>query len=110
MAMCAEGGSGADIEYISPSDNRGAGSWVSNQLERYRERNESAVHRQIDLSNSCQIDLSNRSKMQIPLRKCALYVELIRVTAPNRRGIFAFYTIYDLFCCNRPNFGKRCFI
>lgn len=33
MAMCAEGGEGADIAYISPSDNRGAGSWVSNQLE-----------------------------------------------------------------------------
>lgn len=26
MAMCQEGGSGADIAYISPSDNRGAGS------------------------------------------------------------------------------------
>ncbi|ALP38281.1 hypothetical protein ASL14_20990 [Paenibacillus sp. IHB B 3084] len=24
---------GADIRYISPSDNRGAGSWVSHQLE-----------------------------------------------------------------------------
>jgi len=35
MAMCAEGGEGADIAYISPSDNRGAGSWVSNQLEDY---------------------------------------------------------------------------
>ncbi|MDO3679997.1 NucA/NucB deoxyribonuclease domain-containing protein [Paenibacillus ehimensis] len=35
MAMCAEGGKGADIMYISPSDNRGAGSWVSNQLEKY---------------------------------------------------------------------------
>ncbi|WP_238655897.1 NucA/NucB deoxyribonuclease domain-containing protein [Paenibacillus piscarius] len=33
MAMCAEGGSGADIKYISPGDNRGAGSWVGNQLE-----------------------------------------------------------------------------
>lgn len=33
MAMCKEGGSGADIEYITPSDNRGAGSWVGNQLE-----------------------------------------------------------------------------
>lgn len=33
MAMCAEGGAGADIEYITPSDNRGAGSWVGNQLE-----------------------------------------------------------------------------
>ena len=33
MAMCAEGGSGADIEYITPSDNRGAGSWVGNQLD-----------------------------------------------------------------------------
>ncbi|MBD2861492.1 MULTISPECIES: NucA/NucB deoxyribonuclease domain-containing protein [Paenibacillus] len=35
MAMCAEGGAGADIMHISPSDNRGAGSWVSNQLEKY---------------------------------------------------------------------------
>ncbi|CAM2947080.1 hypothetical protein PASE110613_08885 [Paenibacillus sediminis] len=35
MAMCAEGGSGANIAYISPSDNRGAGSWVSNKLENY---------------------------------------------------------------------------
>lgn len=35
MAMCAEGGSGAHIAYIDPSDNRGAGSWVSNQLEKY---------------------------------------------------------------------------
>jgi len=35
MAMCAEGGKGADIMYINPSDNRGAGSWVSNQLEKY---------------------------------------------------------------------------
>lgn len=35
MAMCTEGGEGADIEYISPSDNRGAGSWVGKQLEEY---------------------------------------------------------------------------
>ncbi|WP_338043665.1 NucA/NucB deoxyribonuclease domain-containing protein [Paenibacillus hamazuiensis] len=35
MAMCKEGGSGADIRYVSPKDNRGAGSWVSNQLEVY---------------------------------------------------------------------------
>jgi hypothetical protein len=33
MAMCQEGGAGADIRYIDPSDNRGAGAWVSNQLE-----------------------------------------------------------------------------
>ncbi|MGK5510644.1 NucA/NucB deoxyribonuclease domain-containing protein [Brevibacillus formosus] len=33
MAMCAEGGAGAHIKYITPSDNRGAGSWISNQLE-----------------------------------------------------------------------------
>ncbi|BBH21658.1 hypothetical protein Back11_30030 [Paenibacillus baekrokdamisoli] len=37
MAMCAEGGTGADIAYIDPSDNRGAGSWVSNQLEKYED-------------------------------------------------------------------------
>ncbi|MFF2484284.1 DNA-entry nuclease [Paenibacillus sp. NPDC058071] len=35
MAMCIEGGEGADIEYISPSDNRGAGAWVGNQLENF---------------------------------------------------------------------------
>jgi len=35
MAMCLEGGAGADVRYISPSDNRGAGAWVSNQLEDY---------------------------------------------------------------------------
>ncbi|WP_409346720.1 DNA-entry nuclease [Paenibacillus sp. MBLB4367] len=35
MAMCAEGGKGADIAYVAPSDNRGAGSWVSNQLEKF---------------------------------------------------------------------------
>ncbi|MDN4074020.1 NucA/NucB deoxyribonuclease domain-containing protein [Fictibacillus terranigra] len=33
MAMCEEGGYGADIRYISPSDNRGAGAWVGNQAE-----------------------------------------------------------------------------
>jgi len=35
MAMCREGGSGADIAYISPSDNRGAGSWIANQVEEF---------------------------------------------------------------------------
>ena len=35
MDMCEEGGAGADIEYITPSDNRGAGSWVSHQLSDY---------------------------------------------------------------------------
>ncbi|EJS70978.1 DNA-entry nuclease [Bacillus cereus] len=35
MAMCKEGGKGAHIEYISPSDNRGAGSWVGNKLDKY---------------------------------------------------------------------------
>lgn len=35
MAMCEEGGTGAGIAYIKPSDNRGVGSWVGNQLEDY---------------------------------------------------------------------------
>ncbi|MHA2894591.1 DNA-entry nuclease [Bacillus cereus] len=35
MAMCKEGGKGAHIEYISPADNRGAGSWVGNELDKY---------------------------------------------------------------------------
>lgn len=35
MAMCQEGGSGADVEYIPLSDNRGAGSWVGHQLREY---------------------------------------------------------------------------
>lgn len=33
MAFCEEGGYGADIEYILPSDNRGAGSWISHQVD-----------------------------------------------------------------------------
>lgn len=35
MAMCEEGGAGASVAYIDASDNRGAGSWVGNQLEDY---------------------------------------------------------------------------
>lgn len=35
MAMCAEGGAGADVAYVTPSDNRGAGAWIANQLEKY---------------------------------------------------------------------------
>lgn len=35
MAMCEEGGLGASVAYIAPSDNRGAGSWVGNQLSAY---------------------------------------------------------------------------
>lgn len=35
MAMCAEGGEGASVAYIDPSDNRGAGSYVGNALEKY---------------------------------------------------------------------------
>lgn len=35
MAMCEEGGTGADVAYVESSDNRGAGSWVGNALEKY---------------------------------------------------------------------------
>lgn len=35
MAMCKEGGEGASVAYIDPSDNRGAGSYVGNALEQY---------------------------------------------------------------------------
>jgi hypothetical protein len=35
MAMCEEGGTGADVMYVTSSDNRGAGAWVGNQLEDY---------------------------------------------------------------------------
>ncbi|HDR6289231.1 TPA: sporulation protein [Bacillus cereus] len=31
MAMCKEGGTGADIRYIDPSDNRGAGSYIGSK-------------------------------------------------------------------------------
>lgn len=37
MALCAEGGTGADIKYIKPSDNRGAGSFVGNKLEKFQD-------------------------------------------------------------------------
>lgn len=33
MAMCKEGGSGADIKYIKPADNRGAGSFIGNKVD-----------------------------------------------------------------------------
>jgi len=35
MAMCREGGNGADVAYVKSSDNRGAGSWIGNQLSDY---------------------------------------------------------------------------
>ena len=35
MAMFSEGGKGADIRYINPSDNRGAGSAIGNALKEY---------------------------------------------------------------------------
>ncbi|MBH5317780.1 excalibur calcium-binding domain-containing protein [Paenibacillus sp. GSMTC-2017] len=35
MAMCTEGGKGADVAYVESSDNRGSGSWVGNQLTDY---------------------------------------------------------------------------
>lgn len=35
MAMCEEGGAGADIAYVTPADNRGAGAWISAKLENY---------------------------------------------------------------------------
>lgn len=34
MAIFAEGGLCSDIRYINPSDNRGCGSYISNQLRR----------------------------------------------------------------------------
>lgn len=37
MAMCSEGGKGANVKYIAPKDNRGAGSWVSHQLEVFKD-------------------------------------------------------------------------
>jgi hypothetical protein len=36
-AMSREGGTGADVRYINPSDNRGAGSVMGNALEPYCE-------------------------------------------------------------------------
>ncbi|WP_435889702.1 hypothetical protein [Bacillus safensis] len=36
-AVCTIDKEGADIEYISPSDNQGAGSWVSHQLNEYED-------------------------------------------------------------------------
>ncbi|MBZ4225874.1 sporulation protein [Bacillus wiedmannii] len=34
MAMCKEGGKGADIRHIKPADNRGAGSYIGNKVEK----------------------------------------------------------------------------
>lgn len=35
MALCSEGGKGTDVAYVESSDNRGSGSWIGNQLQRY---------------------------------------------------------------------------
>ncbi|MGQ7856665.1 hypothetical protein ACUN24_20700 [Pedobacter sp. WC2501] len=35
MAMFTEGGNGASVRYINPSDNRGAGSAIGNGLRKY---------------------------------------------------------------------------
>ncbi|HDR1023032.1 TPA: sporulation protein [Pasteurella multocida] len=35
MAMFSEGGEGASVRYITPSDNRGAGSSISHALSQY---------------------------------------------------------------------------
>lgn len=35
MAMCDEGGAGADVAYVPSSENRGSGSWVGNKLREY---------------------------------------------------------------------------
>lgn len=37
MAMCEEGGKGANVAYVESSDNRGAGSWVGHQLSAYED-------------------------------------------------------------------------
>lgn len=37
MAMCEEGGYGADVEYVPLSDNRGSGSYISNQVEHLKD-------------------------------------------------------------------------
>ncbi|MEK4815128.1 MULTISPECIES: NucA/NucB deoxyribonuclease domain-containing protein [Bacillus] len=36
MAMCREGGKDADVRYIKPADNRGAGSYIGNKLEKLK--------------------------------------------------------------------------
>lgn len=35
MAMCDEGGAGADVAYVPSSENRGSGSWVGNKLREH---------------------------------------------------------------------------
>ena len=37
MAFCREGGKGAHVSYIDPSDNRGAGAWVSREVNGYKD-------------------------------------------------------------------------
>ncbi|CUB12799.1 Sporulation-specific extracellular nuclease precursor [Bacillus cereus] len=34
MAFCREGGKGADIRHIKPADNRGAGLYIGNKVEK----------------------------------------------------------------------------
>lgn len=34
-AVCLEGGQGADIKYVHPSDNRGSGAWLGRRIQDY---------------------------------------------------------------------------
>ncbi|ODP26190.1 DNA-entry nuclease [Paenibacillus nuruki] len=34
-AVCVEGGHGADIKYVHPSDNRGSGAWLGRRIQDY---------------------------------------------------------------------------
>lgn len=37
MAMCLEGGKGASVRHIKPADNRGAGSYIGNKVEKLQD-------------------------------------------------------------------------
>jgi hypothetical protein len=56
MAMRLEGGVGADVHYISPSDNGGAGAWVSNQLDDYPDGTRVKLMFWLDLSCRGSVD------------------------------------------------------
>lgn len=66
MAMCKEGGKGASVAYISASDNRGAGSWVGNELSQYEngERILFIVEKPTQLFPS-NIDTTNKAENNI---------------------------------------------
>lgn len=95
MAMCDEGGKGASVAYISASDNRGAGSWVGNELSQYEngERILFIVEKPTNLFPKQEATQSTNKKENITYKSCAEAKEAN--AAPLKKGDPGYSTKLD---------------